>query len=99
MSLVAHYKLNDDLSNTTVVNEKASDGTLIGGNNTEDLSESGKINNCLHFDGSADYVDIGLNTFSASAGAISVWAKNDSSSPAGYQYIVCLLYTSDAADE
>ena len=57
MSLIAHYKLNDNLATTNVIDSKVSyDGTLVGGNNTEDLSAVGKINESLHFDGNADYI-------------------------------------------
>lgn len=92
MSLIAHYKLNDNAANTTVVASVGVDGTLIGGDNTSVLSESGKISRALHFDGSADYVDISASpldkTFASAQGSICCWAKNDSSTPAGYQYII-----------
>lgn len=92
MSLIAHYKLNDNAANTTVVASVGVDGTLIGGDNTSVLSESGKISRALHLDGSADYVDISASpldkTFASAQGSICCWAKNDSSTPAGYQYII-----------
>lgn len=92
MSLIAHYKLNDNLATTNVVASVGSNGSLVGGDNTQDLSESGKINRAMHFDGSSDYVDISTapldKDYASAQGSICCWAKNDSSSPAGYQYII-----------
>jgi hypothetical protein len=79
--LISHYKLNEDAANTTVKDSIGSNaGTLQGGDDTEDLSEAGKINNCLHFNGSDDYVDCGTATncgFTTEDFSISCWIKLD----------------------
>ena len=52
MSLIAHYKLNDNAANTTVVDSTGSyDGTATA--NTSTLSAAGKINNAFNFAGSS----------------------------------------------
>jgi len=57
-TLRRHYKLNDNEANTTVedtsVNEE--DGTAT--DNTSLLSTTGKINNCLQFNGSNEHVTL-----------------------------------------
>ena len=77
----SHYYMNDDAANTDVDDVKNNaEGTLVGGDNTSVLSEVGKINDCLHYDGTADYVTIdGLVTSSASdtVGAIVMWVWLD----------------------
>jgi hypothetical protein len=83
MSLLLHYKMNDDEANTTVLDASGNGlhGTLHGGVNTEDISESGKIDKALHFDGSADYI---LRAADASLPhnnlTVMAWLKSDVSS-------------------
>jgi len=58
-NLESYYKLDDDASNTHIDDALGNnDGTLIGGDDTADLSESGKIVDCLHLDGSNDYINL-----------------------------------------
>lgn len=77
---IAHYKLNDNAANTTIVDSTGnSNGTLNGGNNTADLSIAGKINSTLLLDGVSDYVDTGLVWPGGKQGAISLWLKRDNS--------------------
>lgn len=57
---IAHYKLNDNAANTTVLDNIGNfDGTLNGGDNTEDKTVSGKINSAFNFNGTDDYIDLG----------------------------------------
>jgi len=76
------FKLDDDAANTTVADEIATDhGILTGGDNTADISESGKLTNCLRYDGSNDYVDVGAydsNMSATSAFSVSFWINTDS---------------------
>ncbi len=76
---VGHWKLNDNLANTNVVNEIGADGVLLGGGNTEDKSVEGKTGRALEFDGVDDYVDCGsAAAFNFGEGgdfSISMWFK------------------------
>ncbi|MFA5217134.1 LamG domain-containing protein, partial [Sulfuricurvum sp.] len=88
MSLVAHYKLNDNAANTAVVASVGTNGTLVGGNTTAQLHVAGKISGALNFDGTSDYVNIGLQSFNAAAGSICAWFKADDYTPATDRNIV-----------
>lgn len=56
---LAHWKLDDNAADTVVLDSYGGhDGTLVGGNNTQDLSVPAVVNRGLDFDGSADLVDI-----------------------------------------
>lgn len=80
-NLVAHYKLDDDAANTTVVDSSASgfDGTASANTNT--LNTNGIIDGALAFDGSTTNVDLGtqINYSSSDSFTISAWifANND----------------------
>ena len=86
--LIAHYKLNDDAANTTVVDSgpNAYDGTLAGGDNTADISIAGKISKALNFDGVNDYVNLpaGLSLGGKTRFTIAFWAKWDGTAQNGY---------------
>ena len=58
--LVGHWKLNDKAANTTVADSSANanDGTLQGGDNTEDKSVAGKTGFAFDFNGLDDSVQI-----------------------------------------
>ncbi len=58
-SPVGHWTMDDDASNTTVVDSSVygNDGTAQ--QNTEDLNVSGVIEGALTFNGSSDYIDCG----------------------------------------
>jgi hypothetical protein len=58
-SCVGHWKLNDNQTNTTVLDSsgKQNDGTAQ--RNTEILHTTGKIDGALIFNGSSDYVNLG----------------------------------------
>jgi len=80
---IAQYTLNDDAANTTVVEDGGTHtGTLVGGDNTADITTSGKISTALLFDGSADYVTIADNNALSfgdgtndSPFSVSLWCK------------------------
>lgn len=61
MSLVAHYKMNDNLADT-VVNESINDYHGVASHNTEDMSVDGKISRALDFDAENDYIEITRNS-------------------------------------
>ena len=58
-SPISQWKMNDNAATTNVIENIGTigDATLAGGDNTETLSEGGKINECLHLNGSDDYID------------------------------------------
>ena len=71
-----HFKLNDNLATTDVIDSTGNySGTVQGGDNTSNLSQIGKINNCFLLDGSADAV--WLQSFSETDSTISysMWFK------------------------
>ena len=82
---LAVYHMNDNASNTHVDEATETyDGTLQGGDNTDDLSVAGQIANALNLDGSADYVDCGTGLGDALGSGvttltISAVFKSDSS--------------------
>jgi len=59
--LVSYYKMDDDLATTNIIDSLGlNNGTLDGGDNTDDLSTNGIINLSLNFNGIDDYVDTGF---------------------------------------
>ena len=83
-NIIAHYKLNDNGANTTIVDATGNyNGTLEGGDNTEDLSAEGKINECLHLNGTDDALELsGVVTPLAddTVGSVCFWMKPDTDS-------------------
>ena len=61
-SPIAHYKMNDNSANTTVIDSAGSNNGTASFN-TADNSVAGKINNALSFDGIDDIVNINKNDF------------------------------------
>lgn len=76
---VLDMPLQDDAASTVVVNNAGTDGTLVGGDNTADLSTTGPttwLPKALDFDGAADYVNIAAAAISYAAGepfAVAAW--------------------------
>jgi len=81
LARVAHWKLDDNGANTTVLDwsGNAYTGVLKGGDNTADLSITGKVGKAFRFNGTDDSVNCGdilkngTNSFSVSA-----WFKTTS---------------------
>jgi hypothetical protein len=80
----AHYKLNDNAASTNVVDSiGTSNGTLVGGDNTSDLSIAGAVNKALDLDGAADYIDAN-DTYEGvfrKSFSISWWGKPNDGQP------------------
>lgn len=77
----AHYRLNDNLATTNVIDtgSGSKDGTAI--TNTSNLSITGKINEAFDFDGSTEYFNanpMAVAVQSDTIGSISFWARADS---------------------
>lgn len=86
-NLKARYLLDDDAANTTVVDSSATenDGTLAGGDNTEDKSATGPnswLTKAFTFNGTDDYVNLGTGSRSILTGA------------SGYTLLLRAKYTS-----
>jgi len=81
--IVSYYKLDDNLPTTKVIDELGlNNGTIYGGDNTDDISSTGIINTAFDFnhDGSNEYIPLGdANDFIGNkAGAtVSMWIKPD----------------------
>ncbi len=59
IGLISYYNLNDDLSTTSVLDSLGiNNGTLAGGDNTQDLSVAGKIQKAFNFNGIDDDVNL-----------------------------------------
>ncbi len=58
-NLVAHWKMNDDAASQVVINSvNTDDNGATSVNNTEDLTDTGVINECLDL-GGTDYITVG----------------------------------------
>jgi len=75
---VSQIKMNDNAANTVVDDLVASDATLKGGDNTSAKSETGKINQALHLNGTDDYIETATATGLNSAHSFSMWLNLDS---------------------
>jgi len=90
-SCVAHYKLNDNLATTAVLDAVGtSDGTLVGGDNTDDLNITGIVSDAFQLDGAADYVDCGDPFQSTLRGSYSIafWMKPDDGQPGATEVMI-----------
>ena len=78
-NLVGYWKMNDNASNTTVVDSSGKGNNGTARRNTSALSTTGKVNGALSFNGSSDYVSCGSNSSLNLIDAISVgvWVKFD----------------------
>jgi hypothetical protein len=81
MPEVQRYNLQDDAASTTIVAAVGSNGALVGGSNTADITTTGpggSFPKALHFDGTDDYINSADVTFAANAaGTIACWVKLD----------------------
>ncbi len=81
-----YYKMDDNLSTTNVIDSIGiTNGTLAGGDNTQDLSEPGIINLSLKFNGIDDNVDLNFIPTTAIDFTWVVWAKT---STVGTQWLI-----------
>ena len=85
----AFYKFDDDAASTTVTNESGTDGTLVGGDNTEDLSITGKLDDAFNFNGTDDYVNCNQTFQTMFQGSFSfdVWVKPDDGHPSAVKRV------------
>lgn len=80
-NLIAHYLMNDNAASTVVLDNIGSfNGTLVGGDNTDAINGTGKINGDLIFDGTNDYINLGdVNLADGNNDvSIGVWFKTTS---------------------
>ena len=80
-NLVAHWRMNDNDSNTTVLDSVRGRNGIWQHGNTSTDSVTGKLNRALSFDGTNDYFTV-TNTanFNLSTFSISVWLKHANTS-------------------
>lgn len=76
--LIAHWKMNDNVANTTVVDSAQADGianTGTASQNTSVMTVTGKIGSALNFNGTNDFVSIADNSRLrlTRGGSISAW--------------------------
>ena len=75
----AHYKLNDDATNTTVTDDGTGANNGVCSVNTNVLSAIGKINSCFDFSGQRIEIDdLWDDIVGDTKGSFSVWIKPDS---------------------
>jgi uncharacterized repeat protein (TIGR02543 family) len=77
---VGHWKMNDDATNTTVVDSSGNGNDGTAQQNTSVLHTDGKINGALTFDGTTDYVDCGDIDIGTGPRTFAAWVKADSTS-------------------
>ena len=72
-----HIKCNDDAATTVVVDSSvnATNGTLVGGDNTDAKSVVGKINDALSLNGTDDYIDFGNILNLEGNYSLALWLK------------------------
>jgi len=81
MSLVGHWKCDDNAASTVIVATVGSNGTLEGGDNTNALDVAGpggSITGGLLFNGSDDRIDLtatGLSFATSTAFSVSMWFR------------------------
>jgi len=81
---------DDNAASTTVLDASGNgyNGTLAGGNNTQDISVAGKVGTALQLDGSADYISLGdlaaLEFGTADAFTVMAWVKPNGADENGY---------------
>ena len=82
---VTHFKMNDDTADTNVVDSFGSnDGTLNGGDNTEDKTATGKINEAFLLNGTDDFININsvlTALASDTKGTLAIWVKPVDATP------------------
>ena len=75
--LIAHYLMNDNAANTTVVDETGNhDGVLTGGGNTEDVSIVGKIGGALALVSNPRRIYCGNDAAFDDIKAFSFWVRS-----------------------
>jgi hypothetical protein len=87
MALTAHFKLNDNLATTAVVDSGPFSANGTASANTSTLSVAGKINTALHF-GGTDYVALGNFARYKPALFVSLWFKRDSTGDATTRWLL-----------
>ncbi|RKY12273.1 MAG: hypothetical protein DRP65_01765 [Planctomycetota bacterium] len=78
-ALVGHWKMDDSVATTTVVDSSCNGNDGAAQQNTEDIADAGIINGALTFNGTTDYIDCGNSTdFDITDEiTISAWVKFD----------------------
>ncbi|MHC4740235.1 MAG: PKD domain-containing protein, partial [Planctomycetota bacterium] len=77
--LLSHWKLDDNLNNTIVVDSSVNNNNGTAQRNTSELSTTSKIGSVFTFNGSSDYIDCGNDTSLNITGSLSIsaWVKFD----------------------
>jgi hypothetical protein len=78
-SPVGYWKMDDDASNTTVVDSSNYDNHGTAQQNTEGINATGVIDGALTFNGISDYIDCGSDSSLDITGSVSIsaWVKFD----------------------
>jgi len=75
----AHYKMNDNAGNTTVVDDGTGANNGTAQQNTSSLTTTGRINEALDFNGSSDYIDLTSTLLpdirTDTTGTIALWVN------------------------
>lgn len=77
MSLLGHYKLNDNAGNTIVTDSSGNGRNGVSNINTSSLTITGKVNEAFSFS-TSDYIDLGTDSiwnFGTSNFSVSLWFK------------------------
>jgi len=79
----AHYKMNDNLATTTVIDTGTGANNGVGNVNTSNYSVTGKINEAFEFNGTSEYINLDAleaDIDSDTTGTISLWIKSANTS-------------------
>jgi hypothetical protein len=75
-SCVGNWRMNDNATNTTVIDSSGKGNNGTAQQNTENLHTTGKIDGALSFNGTSDYVDVG-SVIGTGAYTKIAWVKRD----------------------
>ena len=95
-NLEAYYRCNDNAANTTVTNEKGTNGTAS--TNTTNLSTAGRFYKAFDFlASSSEYIDTNLDfsTIFAAPFSVSCWIKPNDGQPTGTQFVYGVKHASN----
>ncbi len=85
---IVHYKMNDNASNTDVVDSSLNNITGAAIHNTDSISVAGVINTALSFNGTDDTITLATPATSGAQYSFATWVKIDSYNGEETQIIV-----------
>lgn len=97
---VAHWRMNDNLADTDVVDSAGGYESIFTTADTCDVDTIGVVSGALDFNGGLDYIDVNYSFESVfqSDFSMGLWVKPDDGQPGGTDYLLG-IYCSDLPDD